>query len=505
MKLRWSSAFGYDGVGPIRLDQGIDATEFDQPTSTNDARADLSALHQRRFPITPIKMMTAMRRILPLACAALALQAAWVLPVDGKETGAPKAPVAALTPVPARSFEILTGQLIAGPDAVRMPALLELMTLLRQQPELIPRLAAMLAHDSPDARAWTVRTLSSVGAASAPAIPALGRILRSDPDGRCRVEAAIALRHLGVEAHQVNVVLPWLILALKDEQSSVRMEAARAFSDFGWLVIEERLPALLEAARDKDENVRRVAVNVLGEAGGPAAAQAAVPALILALDDPALDVRMLAAGSLKRIGPAAYPAVAALIRALDDESEYPRLAAIEALQAIGPKAAAAGPALIRALQDRRTRSAATEALAEIGAKGADVAPAILALLQHEDLEYRSAGIRIVTRIGPAAATAVPALVRILETDHVGLRQDAARALAAIRTGTAAAIPSLLRAAAHKDRNLRMAALAALAALPPSGDSALALAKRQESEIHGKEDYPAFKDMMQLLRSAGATE
>jgi HEAT repeat protein len=71
-------------------------------------------------------------------------------------------------------------------------------------------------------------------------------------------------------------------------------------------------------------------------------AEAAIPALIKALGDEHLDVRVAAAKALGRIGEAAIPA---LIEAL----------AAEALGWIGPKAEAAIPVLIEKLKDENIK------------------------------------------------------------------------------------------------------------------------------------------------------
>jgi hypothetical protein len=74
------------------------------------------------------------------------------------------------------------------------------------------------------------------------------------------------------------------------------------------------VPALMDALRSADPNVRKKAIEVLGRMGDDAAP--AVPALTAFLDDPDLGVRKSAARTLGQIGPDAKDAVPALMRNL---------------------------------------------------------------------------------------------------------------------------------------------------------------------------------------------
>jgi hypothetical protein len=74
------------------------------------------------------------------------------------------------------------------------------------------------------------------------------------------------------------------------------------------------VPALMDALRSAEPNVRKKAVEVLGRMGEDAAP--AVPALTALLDDPDLGVRKAAARTLGQIGPEAKDAVPALMRNL---------------------------------------------------------------------------------------------------------------------------------------------------------------------------------------------
>ena len=132
--------------------------------------------------------------------------------------------------------------------------------------------------------------------------------------------------------------------------------------------------ALVEAARDSDEAVREIAVEVLGEMGRQG--RDAEPALVEALRDDSAPVRRKAADALGTVDdtPSAVPA---LIDGLGDTDLHVRGRSALALARRGPAAEEAVPALANALGDRRyVHEKAVQALRRVG-----TAPATDALLK----------------------------------------------------------------------------------------------------------------------------
>jgi|GEM_PF-3082470 len=151
----------------------------------------------------------------------------------------------------------------------------------------------------------------------------------ADDDAAVRAGARKALQQIG------PIVLNDVIDALQHDQPMVRHEAAT------WLggpasqrrrLITDIIPALIEALRDTESSVRLRAVQALCLAGEHA--QAAVPALIETLKDPESYVREWTAFALEAVGPSAATAVPALTEALLDDDAGVRDAASQALDRI---------------------------------------------------------------------------------------------------------------------------------------------------------------------------
>jgi HEAT repeat protein len=113
----------------------------------------------------------------------------------------------------------------------------------------------------------------------ADAVPFLAEALNDQQLTNCRLWAAYALRKIGPDAKAAE---PQLELALKDDVSYVRVEAAGAL----WAISEHKaaIPALIELLKNEDAGVRYMAAESL-ERIGPKAKEA-VPALTEALKDP---------------------------------------------------------------------------------------------------------------------------------------------------------------------------------------------------------------------------
>src|SRR5215813_2002547 len=138
------------------------------------------------------------------------------------------------------------------------------------------------------------------------------------------------------------LAIPLLVELLRHEQVSFRQFAADALIDLApdtvWIQ-----PALRRALRDEDSMVAADAARALGALGKRASPS--VLALVKALSHEEPDVRIYAAEALATIGPKAGAATRDLARALSDPIPGVRWAAGEALSSIGPAAHSAVPQL----------------------------------------------------------------------------------------------------------------------------------------------------------------
>lgn len=106
---------------------------------------------------------------------------------------------------------------------------------------------------------------------------------------------------------------------------------------------DKLIPGLTECLGDDDADVRRLAVNLLDEAGHRA--EPALPALVEAVADPDLLVRVAAAHCIGKFGSLAVAALPSLLPWLRDDHEYFRVLAGVTVLGLDP-AQAQGAALV---------------------------------------------------------------------------------------------------------------------------------------------------------------
>ena len=217
-------------------------------------------------------------------------------------------------------------------------------------------------------------------------------------------------------------------------------DRASAISNLGRfkLASAEIIPSLITALQDKDSSVSHQAIQTLGSFG-PAASEA-VPFIIQTLkeDDPYPQYHQsLVADALARIGPESVPA---LLQALDDPTSAVRAGAAEALAKMSDQAGVL-PALIQLLSDPDDAviRAASDALLALPSE--QVIPLLIPLLsdQNHDLSFNTS--QVLAKIGKSA---VPALLEALKDTDPLVRQSAASCLGQIRDDERV-IPALLQA------------------------------------------------------------
>lgn len=171
------------------------------------------------------------------------------------------------------------------------------------------------------------------------------------------------------------------------------------------------------------------------------ASEPAVPALILALQDPSDSVRVSVCRALGAIGPGAKDALPKLMDALADRNPRVREQAAEALRIIGAAPTGSVPSLVAASQDTdpRIRLTAIDLLARTRPVTPEITAALIRSLTGTDSEVRNTAI---DGLMPSD-DAVSALVSLLKSDDPMTRGRAARRLRTFSTAAKQAIPALI--------------------------------------------------------------
>ena len=164
-----------------------------------------------------------------------------------------------------------------------------------------------------------------------------------------RREAARSLAEMGPEA---KAAARALTMSLADKDRFVRRFSAQALGAIGTAASAQGVDPLgkLLANTGESKEVQEAAATALGKMGSKA-----VDPLVAALKNKKLDnsVRQKAAESLGNLNEAAVPAVPALIKALEDPAV--RAAAVGAIGQIGPSARSAEKELREILEDKGLR------------------------------------------------------------------------------------------------------------------------------------------------------
>ncbi len=313
------------------------------------------------------------------------------------------------------------------------------------QPDDVPRLIAQLGARLRDHRQQAAALLAGTSAAKADELARrlADRVTAGGEEAWLRQRAAAeALRSMGTRAREA---LP---------------------------ALREALPAAV--ARRDGTHARLVLATM--QAIDPAAAQPAAKPLAALVGHKDPYVGYLAAGLLKRMGPAGADGAGALVQAMPAKDARLSHEAAAALVALGPEAKDAagrlGDVLLTALKAKRAglvdrvmdvyAAWNPEAVGPVVGRVAD-------LLRDTDADRRRLAALALSRAGPAAAPAAPALVEALRSEDEAVRDRASKALAAM--GSAA--EALGRVVAEGQGAERVEAAQVLAQLGPQAAPAVA--------------------------------
>jgi HEAT repeat protein len=272
-------------------------------------------------------------------------------------------------------------------------------------------------------RQQAVETIGYLGPGGKGAVPSLIQALVEPKTGNEEVDAindwlryyvVEALGRIGPSAVEANPKLfpktgDGRLLALRTwEWLDTGM--SRALGRIG----RPAVPALIKALQGEDPELRIFALWTLGEIEGEA--EAAVPALIAALDDPSIGPSAM--GALVRIGPAAAPAIPALEAKLK-RGELGSADFTGALQRIGK---AGVPLLVQSFQQEarsyvrpdEDSGPGVEAFLQLGTEAREAAPALVPYLTDKRPMIRAAAAVALGAVAPDTPGVVPALIEILK-------------------------------------------------------------------------------------------
>jgi HEAT repeat protein len=195
----------------------------------------------------------------------------------------------------------------------------------------------------------------------------------------------------------------------------------------------DSLSKRLEALKKADPLARHASANALQfllPHASRHSAEASIPTLAEALDDPCQSVSDDVSIALMSIGKASLPALIEVIR--KDQLPASRAAA-QALLSFGPEARQAVPVLIGVLGSKhvKLREDAATALGKIGPDSKGAVPKLITMLEEADEQLSLSAAGALHGIGAVAKEAIPALLGSARSNYMYVRVESILALAAI--------------------------------------------------------------------------
>jgi HEAT repeat protein len=352
----------------------------------------------------------------------------------------------------------------------------------------VPDLVRALQSKESKTRSNAVQRLASMGPDARVAIPPLLKLLKEDNDEFTRRLASEALSKIGAPD---KTDLPALVEALRDANLDVKRYATAAIGTLG-SEAGMAVPELLQDLKDKDTVVRQNAARSLGKAGS-SSQSTVVPALSAALQDQEPDVRVAAAEALTSPGLLNHSDPKPVLDLMKNADPRVRACAAGALGQFSDAAKTVVPALMEACKssDAVVRRGAMASLGQFGIQ-AKAAPVFIdGLLKDQDGEVRknagAALAKLAPELGPDVKAAAKALIKALHDPETDVKRSAATALARIGPEAKAAAASLADLLKEPDKGLRLEVLSALAAIGPAAKVAIPqlidLLQVNDKEIH----------------------
>jgi HEAT repeat protein len=363
----------------------------------------------------------------------------------------------------------------------------------------VPALGKLLRSDEAEVRMQALVALAAIGEASRPLAPQIGELVNQDKWSSVRYSAAYALGAIGDK----TVALPALIPAMNDDDEFLRVTAAWAYvrlTDGGSSPdLEKAIATVAAGAVSTNYRVRDIAVRALADPDLPAdLAAPAMKSALQGIEDPAQ--RMDIVDALASLGARVVPSC---IESLEQKSPL-RDSAIQLLIKLGPTAAPAVDALRKTLKDPQTelRREAMFALGAIGASASAAVDEIAAQLADKDAEVRHAACYALGKIGPAAAAALPKLQAATEGDDAFMQIAAVWAAMKIAPQDEElkrrAVPLLVKGLTDEREHIRIECAYSLGELGRTAQPAVAALQQAQQQDDSQDVRTAIAEALELI-------
>jgi HEAT repeat protein len=259
----------------------------------------------------------------------------------------------------------------------------------------------------------------------------------------------LAYTYIPVSRRNTADPLDQQLVALRSGSAAERSAAANQVARLGGKDASRVVPALSEALRDRDPDVRLAAVSALHVVpiDDPQAGEA-VAGLIGSLRDADPRVRAQAAGILSTLKPNPKLALPALIAAALAENEMSAASSTSGVATTGPDSART---VIDRGQKDHARASAVAALGVLGGHDADVQHTLVELANDRAPEVRTLVARVLGQIGPEAAGAFSSVCKLTSDADLYIQAQAVIALGSFPADYIAACPILYRSYLSKHR------------------------------------------------------
>lgn len=275
----------------------------------------------------------------------------------------------------------------------------------------VPELIKMLKEEDAVCRSMAQDALAKIGAPDSKEISLLITSLKD----KMRDVRAYAAQALGLMGHAAHSAGPELVAALKDSDATVRRNAALALGKVGFDDKTKAFEALKPLLEDSDQAVRVASAEALTTVTVLGASD--LPLLQEFLKHRDVEVKIVAASTLGRMGQTAKPALKDLTQAVKENVDQNfRRAAIRTLARFGPDAMEAVPVLLEVMKDDNLRPDIILAFIRMGPAAKDAVKDLRIALSDENPETRSNSIAALGKIGPFAQEAVADLVHAMKND-----------------------------------------------------------------------------------------